>query len=68
MHRALVPNSEMMVEIDISSDVALRNPERETFLDPDGLPTEALPVAHFLNSALAYCESTVLPAFAEEFK
>lgn len=68
MLRALVPNPEMMVELDISSDVALRSPERETFLDPDGIATEALPIAHFLNTAFQYCDATVLPAFAEEFK
>lgn len=68
MLRALVPNPEMMVEIDISSDVALRSPERETFLDPDGIPTEALPIAHFLDAAFKYCDTTVLPAFAKEFK
>jgi hypothetical protein len=66
--RAQLSNPEMMVEVDISADVALRNPERTTFLDPDGLPTEALPIAHFLDAALKYCDTTVLPAFAEEFK
>jgi hypothetical protein len=68
MLRWLLPNPEMMMEIDISSDVALRNPEREWFLDPDRIPTRALPVTHFLNAALTYCDTTVLPAFAEEFK
>jgi len=68
MLRALVPNPEMMMEIDISSDVALRSPERDSFLDPDGIPTEALPIAHFLKAALKYADTTVLPAFADEFQ
>jgi hypothetical protein len=53
---------------DISSDVALKNPERSDFLDPDGIPTEALPITHFLDAALDYCDSTLLPRFADEFK
>jgi hypothetical protein len=56
-----------MMEIDLSSDVALRNPERDSFLDPDGMPTEALPISHFLDAALKYCETTIAPAFADEF-
>jgi hypothetical protein len=31
-----LPNTDMQMEIDISADVALRNPERAGFLDPDG--------------------------------
>ena len=68
MLRRLLPNPEMMMEIDISSDIALRNPEREWFLDPDLIPTRALPITHFLNAALKYCDTAVFPAFAEEFK
>jgi hypothetical protein len=66
--RKLLPNPEMMMEIDLSSDIALRNPERPSFLDPDGIPTEALPIVHFLNSALDYCDRAVMPAFAKEFE
>ncbi|NLT07176.1 MAG: hypothetical protein GXY03_12820 [Solirubrobacterales bacterium] len=65
---AALPNDEMLMEIDRSADIAIRNPERASFLDPDGQPTEALPIAHFLDDALTYCETTVLPAFADEFK
>lgn len=61
-------NQEVMVEFDLSADIALRSPERSTFLDPDRQPTEALPIAHFLDAALAYCDATVLPAFAGEFE
>jgi hypothetical protein len=66
--RALLPNGEMMMEIDISVDVALRNPERTSFLDPDGIATDALPIEHFLNAALDYCHRTVAPTFASEFE
>jgi hypothetical protein len=65
---AALTGHQVAVDIDISSDVALKNPERTGFLDPDGKPTDALPVAHFLDAALKYCETTVLPRFAQEFK
>lgn len=66
--RALLPNDEMMMEIDMSADVGLRNPERPSFLDPDGIPSEALPISHFLDSAFDYCDRVVVPAFSGEFE
>ena len=68
MLRWLIPNPEMMMEVDLSSEIALRSPERKWFLDPDRIPTRALPLTHFFQTALSYCDTTVLPAFAEEFK
>jgi hypothetical protein len=65
--RALLRNPDLMMEVDLSSDVALRSPERRWFLDPDRIPTRALPITHFLDAAFDYCDKTVLPAFADEF-
>lgn len=56
----------MMMEIEISSDVALKNPERPDFLDPDGEPTEALPITHFFDAALECSDARLPPRFAQE--
>jgi hypothetical protein len=56
-----------------ASDILLRPGKGEVLADdadgdPDGLPSEALPITHFLDAALEYCDVVLLPLFAEEFE
>ncbi|HST70038.1 MAG TPA: hypothetical protein VLI94_10315 [Solirubrobacterales bacterium] len=62
------PSQKMMMNVDSSSDVALRNPERGGFLDFDMKTIDAMPIQYFFHMAIDYCETVVTPAFAGEFQ
>jgi hypothetical protein len=64
----ILRDQQVIVDLDISADVAIKSPERTEFLDPDGIPTDALPITHFLDAALDYCDTRLIPSFAQEFE
>ena len=64
----ILRDTNVIVDLDISADIALKSPERSAFLDPDGQPSDALPITHFLDSALDYFDTRLMPTFAEHIE